>query len=252
MALIIMSKIALFMSLLLPLQFACADSSTDLRVTASPWSPYVSAELPDNGFAANLVMTTLKRAGYTPSLKLTDWPDDLEGTQQGRYDVIASIWITRERKDDLVFSKPIIENNVKFMVRTDSNIQIPDPGKLKGYRIGVVEDYAYTQGAYTDLPVEFVKMESVEESLQQLLEGKIDIAVADERVAVYVLNNQLPGGIKQIRFVEQNVSTRGLRIAVSRKRADAEKIVADFEAEFQRMKDDGTYLDILHQYRVSR
>lgn len=252
MALTNMFRIALFVSLLLTPPFAHAESSTDIKVTASPWSPYVNAELPDNGFAVNLVMTTFKRAGYTPSLELTDWPNDLEGTLQGRYDVIASIWITQERKDDLIFSKPMIENNVKFMVRTDSNIQIPDAGKLKGYRIGVVEDYAYTQGAYSDLPVEFVKMDSVEQNLQQLLEGKIDIAVADERVALYVLNNRFPGGIKQIRFVEQNASTRGLRIAVSRKRADAEKIVADFEAELQRMKDDGTYLDILHQHRVSR
>ena len=252
MALITVFRIKLLMPLLLTFPFAYAGPSTELSVTASPWSPYVSAELPDNGFAVNIVMTALKRAGYTPSLKLVDWPNDLEGTQQGRYDVIASIWITGERKGDLVFSKPIIENNVKFMVRTDSNIQIPNPKELKGYRIGVVEDYAYTQGAYSDLPVEFVKMETVKENLQQLLDGKIDIAVADERVALYVLNNQLPGGIKEIRFVEENVSTRGLRIAVSRQRADAEKIVTDFEAELQRMKDDGTYIDILHQYRVSR
>ncbi|MGB5518367.1 MAG: transporter substrate-binding domain-containing protein [Gammaproteobacteria bacterium] len=252
MAMTIMFKFTLFMSLMLTLTYAQAEQPRELGVTASFWSPYVNHELPDNGFAVNLVMTALERAGYKPSFEMQQWPNDLEGTQQGRYDVIASIWYTKERTRELVFSQPIIENRVKLMVRTDSNIQIPNPREMKGYRVGVVEDYAYTQGAYADLPVDFVKMDTVEENLQQLLAGKIDIAVADERVALYVMNNRIPGSIKQIRFVESNVSTRGLRIAVTRKRPDAEQIISDFENAFQGMKDDGTYVDILLQFRVSQ
>jgi len=251
MTLTVMHRIAIFITLMMTLMSSHAEPSKNLSVTASPWSPYVSRDLPDNGLAVSIAMTALKKAGYEPTFALQQWPNDLEETQLGRYDVIASLWFTEERDRDLVFSSPMIENRVKLMVRTDSDILVPNPEALKGHRVGVVEDYAYTQGAYKNLAVDFVKTGSVEENLQRLLAGEIDIAVVDETVALYVLNNKIPGGIKQIRFVDNTVSTRGLRIAVSRKRSDAEQIVSAFDAALQSMKDDGTYLDILHQFRVS-
>ena len=244
-------KIAIFITLMMALLPTYAEITKNLNVTASPWTPFVSRDLPENGLAVSIAMTALQKAGYEPTFALEQWPKDLEETRLGRYDVIASLWFTEERAKELVFSQPMIENRVKLMVRSDSEILIPDLKELKGYRVGVVEDYAYTQGAYSDLKVDFVKTSSVEESLQRLLAGEIDIAVVDETVAVYVLNSKIPGGIKQIRFIENPVSTRGLRIAVSRQRTDAEQIVSDFNAALQRMKDDGSYLDILHQFRVS-
>jgi len=246
-----MYRIAVFTTLMMTLLSTHAEPSKNLSVTASPWSPFVSRDLPDSGLAVSIAMTALQRAGYEPSFALQQWPNDLEETRLGRYDVIASLWFTEERNRELVFSRPIFENRVKLMVRADSDILISDLEALKGYRVGVVEDYAYTQGAYGGLAVDFVKTGSVEENLQLLLSGEIDIAVVDETVALYVLNNKIPGGIKQIRFVDITVSTRALRIAVSRKRSDAEQIVTGFDAALQSMKDDGTYLDILHQFRVS-
>lgn len=246
-----MFRISIFVVLMMATTVTYADSSKNLRVTASPWSPYVSRNLPDNGLAVSIAMKALQRAGYKPSFSLLAWPQDLEGTQQGSYDVIASIWYTDQRNRDLAFSKPMIENRVKLMVRSDSDIRVSDPAALEGYRVGIVEDYAYKQGAYRDMAVKFIRTDSVEENLQKLLTGEIDIAVADERVALYVLNNKIPGGIKQVRFIATPVSTRGLSIAVSRKRPDAGQIVSRFDAALQTMKDDGTYLDILHRFHVS-
>jgi polar amino acid transport system substrate-binding protein len=230
---------------------AHAEQARDLRVTASPWSPYVSRDLPDHGIAVSIVTTVLKRAGYQSSFALEQWPKDLEGTRLGEYDLIASIWFTDDRAKDLVFSEPIFENRIKLLVRTDSDIKLSRPEALKGYRIGVVEDYAYTQGAYSNLPVEIVKSTVLEENLQKLLAGDIDIAVSDEQVALYALNNKIPGGIRQIRFARDPLTTRNLHMAVSRKHADAGQIVSDFNTTLQQMKDDGSYLDLLHQFRIS-
>ena len=244
-------KTVVFLSLIISQVLVHAEQAKDLRVTASPWSPYVSRTLSGNGVAVSIATTALQRAGYTSSFALKKWPDDLEGTRLGEYDLIASIWITKDRARDLVFSDPIIENRIKLMVRTDSDIKIANPEALKGYRVGVVEDYAYTQGAYSKLPIEIIKVSTVEENLQRLLAGDIDIAVADEHVAFYTLNNKIPGGIRQIRFARDALSTRQLRVAVSRKRSDAEQIISDFNDALQGMKDDGSYLGILHQFRIS-
>jgi polar amino acid transport system substrate-binding protein len=244
-------KIVLFLSLICSHAFANAEQTKELRVTASPWSPYVSRNLPANGVAVSIATAVLQRAGYTSSFALEQWPKDLERTRLGEYDVIASIWFTEDRAHDLLFSDPIFENKIKLMVRTGSDIKIVKPEALKGYRVGVVQDYAYTQGVYRDLPIEIVKSATVEENLQRLIEGDIDIAVMDEQVALYTLNSKIPGGIKQIRFARDALSTRQLKVAVSRKHSDADQIVSDFNAALQQMKDDGSYLDILHQFRVS-
>ena len=244
-------NIAVLVSLIICPVLANAEQAKDLRVTASPWSPYVSRDLPGHGIAVSIVTTVLKRAGYKSSFALEQWPKDLEGTRLGEYDLIASIWFTGDRAKDLVFSDPIFENRIKLLVRTDSDIKLSRPEALKGYRIGVVEDYAYTQGAYSNLPVEIVKSTVLEENLQKLLAGDIDIAVSDEQVALYTLNNKIPGGIRQIRFARDPLTTRNLHMAVSRKHADAGQIVSDFNTTLQQMKDDGSYLDLLHQFRIS-
>lgn len=244
-------KIVVFLSLLTVHGLSYAEQVKDLRVTASPWSPYVSRDLPGHGLAVSVATAALQRAGYSSSFSLLQWPRDLEGTRLGEYDMITSVWFTEERARDLVFSDPIFENRIKLMVRNDSDIKISNPEALKGYRVGLVEDYAYTQGAYVNLPIEIVKSATVEENLQRLLSGDIDIAVTDEQVALYTLNNKIPGGIRRIRFARDALTTRQLKIAVSRKRADAERIVSDFNAALQQMKEDGAYLDILHQFRIS-
>ena len=251
-ALMKLLNIVVFLSFITGPVLAYAEQTKDLRVTASPWSPYVSRDLSGNGVAVSIVTTVLQNAGYSSSFSLQQWPRDLEGTRLGEYDVIASIWFTNERARDLVFSDSIFENRIKLLVRTDSEINISKPEALKGYRVGVVEDYAYTQGTYRDLPIDIVKAGTIEENLQRLLAGDIDIAVADEQVALYTLNNKIPGSIRQIRFARNPLSTRQLKIAVSRKRTDAEQIISDFNAALQHMKNEGAYLDILHQFRISQ
>lgn len=244
-------RMAVFLVLISCIGSANAEGPRNLLVTASPWPPYVSVGLHDKGVATSIVMTALRRANYNPTIVLREWPKDIEGARQGEYDVIASIWYTEERNRDLRFSAPYFENRIRFIVRSDSDIRDTSPGSLKGLRVGVVEDYAYKQGSYEDLPVKLVKVATVEESLQRLLDGEIDIAIADERVALYILNNKFPGSIKKIRLASGNLSTRELRIAVSRKHPDAEQIISDFDAALQEMKDDGTYMRTLMLFRVT-
>jgi polar amino acid transport system substrate-binding protein len=245
-------RITVLFALVLGVSPAYAEDHGQLGVTASPWSPYVSRSLAGKGIAVSIVTAALERAGYKTTFALQEWPRDLEGTRLGVYDVIASIWHTEARARDLVFSEPIYENRIVFMALTDSDIPVEEVEALKGYRVGVVEDYAYTQGTYSDLQqVELIVAGTVEQNLQRLIAGEIDVAVSDEQVALYVLNEGIPEGIRKVRFSKKPLATRALRMAVSRKRSDAEQIIANFNAALKVMQEDGGYQDILHRFRVS-
>ena len=56
---------------------------------------------------------------------------------------------------------------------------------------------------------------------------------------------------RKVELLAPVLESRGLRLGISRKHDDHEQIVADFDAAIAAMKADGTYNNILGQYRIS-
>jgi polar amino acid transport system substrate-binding protein len=221
----------------------------DLRMTGSNWPPYVDNELHDNGFVVALVSDALERAGYKTKMTVESWPLALEATQTGNYDLFCSLWYTDERAETLVFSEPYIDNHITFVKRSESKIQFNDRADLAGLRIGIVDDYAYSEQTYDLIGIEITEAGSVRENIKRLLAGDIDLVLADSRVALYEVNDLRAA--KNITVLRPPVNTRGLRIAVSKKRADHREIVAAFDAAIASMKADGSYNALLANHRVS-
>ena len=221
----------------------------DLRMTASGWPPYVDANIQKNGFAVVLVTEALKRAGYSASMAIEPWPRALEATQNGDYDVNCTLWYTEDRASTLSFSEPYIENPIIFIKRSESDFEFRSRSDLSGLKVGIVHDYAYREQAYDTTGIEVVEADSVRENIRRLLAGDIDLVVADGRVALHEANQLLAA--KNITVMRQPLSTRGLRIAVSKSHADHREIIARFEEAIAGMKNDGTFNTILATYRVS-
>lgn len=224
-------------------------NADDLRMTASPWSPYVDANIDENGFAVALVTEALERAGYSASMVVEPWPRALEATVNGDYDVYCTLWLTEDRATTLAFSEPYLENPIIFVKRSESNFAFHNRAELIGLKVGIVNDYAYREQAYDTTGIEITEAGSVRENLNGLLAGDIDLVVADGRVALYEVNQLLAADVLTV--LRQPLNTRGLRIAVSKKRADHEEIIAAFDEAIVAMKEDGTYNTILALYRIN-
>jgi polar amino acid transport system substrate-binding protein len=218
-------------------------------MTASDWPPYVDANMDKKGFAVVLVTEALKRAGYSTSLTIEPWPMALEATQNGSYDVDCALWFTEERATTLAFSKPYVENPIIFIKRSESDFEFRDRSDLSGLKVGIVHDFAYREQAYDTTGIELVEGDSVRENIRRLLAGDIDLVVADGRVALNEAN-QIQAA-ENITIIRQPLSTRGLRIAVSKSRADHSEIIAKFDQAIASMKDDGTFNTILATYRIN-
>ncbi|MCI0399873.1 MAG: transporter substrate-binding domain-containing protein [Gammaproteobacteria bacterium] len=215
----------------------CAD---ELKLTASTWPPYTGPQLPENGLVVNLVTSALTRAGYTTSITFDTWPRSLEGTKIGVNDVITGAWHSDERAKYRTFSQPFIINEIKFITRKDRPIVYNNLEDLRGRVIGVVRDYAY--GPEFDNATYLVKVPQnhVIQNLSSLFLDKIDLTLADERVARYELQKFMGGDISELTFLPKPLSANGLHIAVSKQRSDHEKIAADFDSAITAMKKDGT------------
>lgn len=221
----------------------------ELRMTASVWPPYVEQGRNNHGFAIALVTDALERGGYETRFSIAPWPSGLEATQAGDFDVFCNLWYTDERAETLAFSEPYIENHISFAKLSDNAFRYDDRADLDGLRIGIVDDYAYAEQAYDTTGILVTEAGSVRENIERLLAGDIDLVLADSRVALYEVNEL--SAAKNITVLRQEVTTRGLRIAVSKQHSEYREIISAFNDAIAAMKADGSYNTILANYRVS-
>jgi polar amino acid transport system substrate-binding protein len=221
----------------------------DLRLTASEWPPYVSAQLYKNGVAVVLTEEALRRAGHEVATQLAPWPAALESTLAGEADVITSVWRTTDREAGLVFSEPLMTNYIVFVKRYDNEANYSTRADLEGLRIGVVTDYAYSDQPYDTTGLTVVESGSVRVNLQKLLAGQLDLVLADSRVAAYEIDALIAA--KELTLIRNPLQTRSLHAAVSKRRPDAEEIVAAINAGISALREDGGYNAILATFRIS-
>lgn len=232
----------LFLVIVAPLRAA------NLVVVSDTWPPYTDSDLPGNGLAINLVTTALKRAGYPVSVKFESWSRTMEGVNIGVYDVVGAMWYTDERAKAFVFSEPYLTNVVKVVRRRDRDFPFNSIADLGGKRIGVVKAYAYGKN-FDD--VDFLTKIPANHVINNLLDvsqGKLDATLDDELVLRFGIKRYLGSLGKDLVILPKPVSSRGLRIAVSKENPDHQKIVADFNRAMAQMRNDGTYKQIVQQY----
>ncbi len=225
-----------------------AEAPKTLKVTGSRWSPYVDEERPNNGLAADLVGTALRRAGYELDPQFESWPRAYRGVVVGIYDVVAAVWRTAQRDEELVFSEPYLLNDIIFLCRRGKGVQFENLEDLTGQRIGVVNEYAYG-GGFDDYPrLNKVVNSALIQNILLLQQGKVDLVVGDQWSIFYEISQFLPDELTEFDVLERPLIRRGLRMGVSRQTPSHEKIVADFTKAMLEMNKDGTYREILQAH----
>lgn len=232
-----------FMLFLLPVRAA------ELVVVSDTWPPYTDPELKGNGLAINLVTTALKRAGYPASVKFESWPRTMQGVNIGVYDVIGAIWYTSDRAEAFAFSEPYLTNVVKVVRRKDRAFPFNHLTDLVGKRVGIVNGYAYGDNfdrieLLTKVPSNHVIL-----NLLDVAAGRLDATLDDELVLRYGISRYLKNTSNELEILPKPVSSRGLRIAVSKANPRHKEIVAAFNKAIEQMRNDGTYKSIVEQYR---
>ena len=244
-----MRNLKLFISIAILLLVNSETFATTLRLAANNWAPYVDQTLPEGGLALNLVRQTFARAGYKTRMTYESWPRTLEGVEIGAFDVIAAAWYTEARARSFTFSEPYLLDEIKFIKQKDKQLEYSELQDLDGLAVGVVEQYAYgdefaAAGYIRKYPQKHLIM-----NLSDLLLGKIDLTLDDEKVLQYMVNKQFPNSVKKLEILPKPLTTRGLHIAISKENPAHQKIADDFNQALKAMKADGSYQKILEQHK---
>jgi len=87
--------------------FFFSPLTSALSIVAKEEAPYIGNELPNQGLSIDIINTAFQRAGYKTNFVFETWPRTYEGGLIGIYDVIGSIWHTKEREKILPLVMPI-------------------------------------------------------------------------------------------------------------------------------------------------
>lgn len=232
--------------LMLWLVFACSASvsAESLRLVANTWPPFNDVNLLNNGLSSDLVITALKRAGYSSSYFQVPWARVLHGLQVADYDIVVSAWHDEERTGYGVFSQPYLVNRIHFLRRKGSDVQFHTLSDLGSNAIAVVRGYVYQHDFDSDASLTRVPVVDFAMGARMLAAGRVQLTLEDELVARHYFQYELRGIEDQLEFLPEPLSENGLHILVRKSHPHAAQIVERFNLAMQAMREDGTYAKI--------
>ena len=189
------------------------------------------------GFDIDLAKEAAKRIGREVTFKPIDWSAKEAELSGKRVDVLWNgLTITEERKANILFTKPYLENR-QIVVVTDKS-EIKAKADLAGKVVGVQDGSSAVDAVQKDEAAaksikELKKFGDNVTALMDLSAGRLDALVVDEVVGRYYTSKK-PG---EYRVLEENFGTEDYGIGT---RKDDTELMAKIEKAMDDMKADGS------------
>lgn len=178
-----------------------------------------------------------------------DWDGIIPGLQAKKYDaIIASLYITDERRKVISFSDKYYNVPSRFVVATDSNLDISADG-LSGAIVGTQRATSFERYLTAEMPeVEVRLYGTMDEAYLDLASGRVD-AVLGDVVALQDGFLGTPEGsgfeLRGPEFTNPEYFGYGAGVAV---RQDDQAIADAFSEAIKALRENGTYQEISQKW----
>jgi len=219
-----------------------------IKLASLEWYPYQGSNLPNQGVATDIVMTVLKSKGYEVEIDYLPWSRQMRELENHRFDGILGAYFTKERTQKFIYSDCYLTSSEYFYKRSDSKISWKKLSDLKGYKIGLVRDYANSpQLDNADfLHKEYVNSDIA--NIKKLLNGSLDLIVINKKTAEYLLITSMAPFFNDIEAIKPPLITHKLCILFNRDDPKSKQYIADFNQGLAKIRKDGTYKKILQRH----
>ena len=225
-----------------------AYAEQEFRLLANTSPPYADASLPDQGLALELVKHIYSKTDYSPVIRIENWSRAVEGARMGVYDALASVWYSTDREKDLLFSEPYLRSELLILKLRSNPGPYASLQQLEGSRLGVRRDYAYGVDFSTIPDVTLVEEDLLVPNLLNLLNGKVDFVIADQRTAAMQLHELLADKISQFGVVDIKLPPVERHVAAGRSWPGHEKMIAEFNRALAVALQDGSLETIIKKW----
>ena len=226
---------------------AQSASAENLSLAATEWPPFYGSELPDNGFMTEIVIEEFNRAGYESDVAFLPWKRAFEGTRDGKFNALFTMWYREEREEFFLFSDPLPSNELVLLVRAGESSTFEGYAALKGKTIGVVRGYAAPPG-FEDAKLKVSEARDDEENLRKLLRGRVDMALTARIVAQHIINTKMESDAESFGWMEPPVHVDVQYMVVPKAVDNSEELMQSFNTSLAAMTEDGTLKKIMAKH----
>jgi polar amino acid transport system substrate-binding protein len=225
---------------------ATAQDKVSLMANTSP--PYSDKRLPDQGLALELVKHVFAGTSYQPEITIDNWSRAVEGASLGVYDGLAAAWYSEARNQDLLFSEPYLSSKLIILKLRGNPRKYSTLQDLSGGKLGVRVDYAYGVDFEAIPDLTLVQENHLIQNLLKLLNGSVDFVIGDRRTIIMQLNEYLSDKMTKFEVLEISLPAVQRHVAISRERADHEKVIAQFNTSLAESRKNGSLDAIIKQW----
>ena len=200
------------------------------------------------GFDIDLAKEAAKRLGREVEFKAIDWNSKEAELKSGRVDVLWNgLDITEQRKENMLFSEPYMDNRQIVFVAKGKNVAIASEADLAGKAVGTqsggtTEEYFTKNTALKDSMKEVKYYPDYITAFMDLENGRLDAVVGDEIIGRYYISKH-PDEIEAVETVIGEVSQFGFAF-----RKDDQALRDEVQKVFDEMKADGTVAKISEKW----
>ncbi len=232
----------------------CSASAWAEQVTimTGEWPPYVSENMENNGFTAEIVSHAMLAADLEPAFSFMPWKRCARNVESGEGLAAFPYAVTAEREEYASFSEPIAKTrNVFFYIKSNlGSFDFVDLTELKGKAVGGVAGNFYeTTFKNVSLNVDYATNE--ESAFKKLYMGRVDLVPASELVGWELIKKLYPGEEQKFGSTVTSFKDNTLHLMVSKKYPNSQAMLEDFNKGLQDIKEKGIYAKILAKYNVS-
>ena len=197
------------------------------------------------GFDVDTGKAIAERLGVELNYETAEWSGLPEGLRAGYYDgILGSMAITEERLEIVNFTIPYYYSAAQLVVRKDSGIT--DPSEMEGKEIAVVTATTFVDDV-EELGAIPVLYEDDNQTLSELVNGRVDGVITDQNVAIDGIANMRGGD--ELTMAGDILRLEKMAIAVNK--SDV-KLLNKLNEILEEMHEDGTLTEISVKWHDGR
>ena len=189
------------------------------------------------GFDVDTGQAIADRIGVELNYVTSDWDGLIEGLRAGYYDgILGSMAITDERLERVDFTVPYYYSGAQLVVTKESGIT--DPSEMDGKTIAVTVGTTFQEDA-EELGAEVVPYQDDNQTLTELLNGRVDGVITDRLVAIRAMNEMSRGD--ELTLAGDLLRLEKMAIAVQK---GNDELLQKLNDALEEMHEDGTLTKI--------
>lgn len=218
-------------------------------VTGTDFAPFVGEDLPEGGMLTELVLRAFKAVGMSYEVRFVPWKRGYDGVVAGRFLGTFPYVRTHDREREVLYSDPLLEVRQLVYLSTKSGMQFRTPADFRGRSVCAPVGYALPAELQALLDGGVLTRESPSDlfaCVRMVASGRCDAFVLDEYTGhAAVARAGMEDGI---RIAEQPYALVAQHLVVSKANPEAQAVLAAFNAGLRKLKENGTFADIVRRH----